>query len=241
MKSNNENNSIWWIRLLIIAAILLVLNTIYAIWGCDNNKSNMLTLISGWVSGIATVFIGVIAFKQNKKYKADSEDSLEKQYQFETAKLVLNNRSSFVQELKTQLKTFLNDYSCYSLIQKVQEIVSLDNPTFKSVQQNHLELEVRFYFETITVQCRRLIEAVNNDTIEGKEKSVVIETLLKYGNECEKSKSFNLNCLKQNVLPEYDKLVETISKYFNELDLDLEHSLKNIRDYTYLVTHYNLN
>lgn len=58
-------NSLWiWC---LVGILLLIANIMYAVIG-DFSKSDILTLISGWVSGIATIFLGVIAFKQNKDY-----------------------------------------------------------------------------------------------------------------------------------------------------------------------------
>ncbi len=90
-KGNKENKhklpkkpkNLWWIWIL-IGVILFASNLTYALIG-ENVKSNVLTVISGWVGGIATVFLGLIAFKQNKDYtlfvnKRDMIDLFREEY-----------------------------------------------------------------------------------------------------------------------------------------------------------------
>ena len=55
-----------WIVLILISITCCVLNIVYSCQIDDN--SNLFTAISGWVSGIATAILGVIAVVQNRKY-----------------------------------------------------------------------------------------------------------------------------------------------------------------------------
>ncbi|MDE6201827.1 MAG: hypothetical protein K2M47_08165 [Clostridiales bacterium] len=56
-----------WVSLTILAVILCAVNVLLA---ClyNNCGANIFTAISGWVSGIAAIVLGVIAVLQNKKY-----------------------------------------------------------------------------------------------------------------------------------------------------------------------------
>jgi glucan phosphoethanolaminetransferase (alkaline phosphatase superfamily) len=69
MKKNKK-----WLWLLL--GIILFGNISILIW-CNYNKAEWLTLISGWISGIATLGIGVIAVLQNKKY-SDANNETQK-------------------------------------------------------------------------------------------------------------------------------------------------------------------
>ena len=62
----------WLFWLAIGLFVLFAANLAYGIWGCndnDNSKSNYLTIISGWISGLATLSVGIIAYTQAQKYK----------------------------------------------------------------------------------------------------------------------------------------------------------------------------
>lgn len=64
------SNWLFWLAIGLL--VLFIANLAYGIWGCngdDNNKTNYLTIISGWISGLATLAVGLIAYKQARKYK----------------------------------------------------------------------------------------------------------------------------------------------------------------------------
>ena len=76
-ESQKENKCLfykkWWFWI-IISSILCCVNIAYAIWGCKTtNKSDILTAISGWISGVATLGVGLIAYRQNKVYKEEND------------------------------------------------------------------------------------------------------------------------------------------------------------------------
>lgn len=228
----------WW-PYLIVAVVMLLSNVAYAIWGSAPGKSDMLTLISGWVSGVATAFIGVIAFAQNKRYKADSDDSIEKQYQFETAKLILNSRVAFIQESKEQLRRLTETYDCRLLLHKVQEIATLNNPTIKTTHQNHLELEVHSFYNAVGFNCKQVIQTLKRDRINSDENALIIKMIQNYTNACETNPSFSYNVVKEHLLPVYDALVDASGNYITFLESDIHDSLAKIRDYAFIIDHYS--
>lgn len=60
-----------WIILIIIAFTGCAFNITYS---CKiDTNSNLFTAISGWVSGIATIILGIIAVWQNKQYQCQSD------------------------------------------------------------------------------------------------------------------------------------------------------------------------
>lgn len=65
----------WWFWVIIICSILCVSNIILSIIFHGSYGANIFTAISGWVSGIATFFVGLIAYKQNNNYSFLSHKS----------------------------------------------------------------------------------------------------------------------------------------------------------------------
>lgn len=230
-----------WGLVIATSAIILLLNIFYAIWGCSDNKTEVLTVISGWVSGIATFLIGVIAFSQNERYKADSDESLEKQYQFETAKLVLNSRVSYIQNVKDSLGMLIAKCDCNELLHKVKEIESLRNPNVISYQQNHLEIEVDYFYKTITAKCNQIINLLEEDKVNSEENSAVSDAARKYSEICVQYCKSGYIILNEHVLPVYNELVEASLDYFKYIDEDMHSSIGRIRDYNYIVEHYCAN
>ena len=239
MEKDSGSNR-WLIVSIAVSLIVLLFNVLYAVFGPEYNKSNILTLISGWISGIATALVGVIAFVQNKRYKADSDDSLEKQYQFEMAKLILNSRTSFVKEAVSQLASFIEKYDVRELIGKQKEISILNNPSVKTVKQSELEFEIEYYFETVKHRCSQLCEMAEGDKVTSKEKDIVIQALKKFSEGCKIYETNNPNVAYKYILPVYDELVLHVRSYSHFLENDMDLSIKRIREYSYIVEHYGL-
>lgn len=62
-----------WFWMLIISVTLFAVNIGLAIKFNGSDVANIFTAISGWVSGVYTLFIGIIAYNQSKQYKKDVE------------------------------------------------------------------------------------------------------------------------------------------------------------------------
>lgn len=65
--------------LIILTAVLMVINIIMAIIFHGESGANIFTTLSGWISGIATIVLGVIAIYVNAQYKKENDDYLSKQ------------------------------------------------------------------------------------------------------------------------------------------------------------------
>lgn len=63
----------------IIIIVLFICNIVFALASNCTHKSDVLTVISGWISGISTTVLGLIAIKQTSNYDELSNDFLEKQ------------------------------------------------------------------------------------------------------------------------------------------------------------------
>lgn len=64
-----------------IGIIIAIINIVFAIIFRGENGANIFTAISGWISGVATIFLGIIAVLQTKKYKMETDCSIEFQNQ----------------------------------------------------------------------------------------------------------------------------------------------------------------
>ena len=67
------------IILIILAVSLMIVNFAFAIKYLGEDGANLFTTISGWVSGIATIVLGVIALCVNEQYKKENDNYLSKQ------------------------------------------------------------------------------------------------------------------------------------------------------------------
>lgn len=72
MKKNFYKSFWFW---LIVFGVLIFIGNILVLLLCPDNsfKSNLLTLISGLVSGIATLAVGLIAYNQSRQYQNDAK------------------------------------------------------------------------------------------------------------------------------------------------------------------------
>ena len=67
------------IILIISSAILMIINFAFAIFYHGDNGANIFTTVSGWISGIATIVLGLIALYVNEQYKKENDNYLSKQ------------------------------------------------------------------------------------------------------------------------------------------------------------------
>ncbi len=70
--NKKKSKIVFWIILIVVISACMG-NIFYAIFATASNTSNILTAISGWISGIATLVIGIIAYLQNRTYKNNDE------------------------------------------------------------------------------------------------------------------------------------------------------------------------
>lgn len=74
-----KNFKIGMIAATIIVAVIFIINIIFSIIFRGENGANIFTTISGWISGISTIVLGVIALYVNAQYKKDNDEYLKKQ------------------------------------------------------------------------------------------------------------------------------------------------------------------
>lgn len=74
MKKNTKTFLIF-LSVILLAIINIILSVIYR----GNSGANIFTAISGWISGVATIILGLMAFYQSKKYKIENDRTIEAQ------------------------------------------------------------------------------------------------------------------------------------------------------------------
>lgn len=67
------------IMLIISTVLLMIVNFAFAVKFHGENGANLFTTASGWISGIATIVLGVIALYVNGNYKKENDDYLSRQ------------------------------------------------------------------------------------------------------------------------------------------------------------------
>lgn len=92
----------------LLGTLLLSLNiTIPLIFQINDVTVIIVTILSGWISGIATLLVGIIAAYQTKKYKQENDILIEKQYKLEKSRSLIHSRLLFVDNLKKVRDTFI--------------------------------------------------------------------------------------------------------------------------------------
>lgn len=136
-----KNIGIW---LIVFGVALFVVNIVFA---CiyDENGTNIFTAISGWVSGIATIILGVIAIVQNRKYKRENDRFLKEQQQLnwklEQKDLIksylckIENIFSNVKEFMFMLKIMINfNFLVFHVVKKAFPTLITMKEEFGAIQ-----------------------------------------------------------------------------------------------------------
>lgn len=110
MKSKKKIDSLS-ITLIIISIILLFLfvgNFLLLLF--DSSFSNILTIISGWVSGFATLAVGIIAAMQSKKYNDSNQKFIDDSLMLRKCNAIVENRQKYVNSFNSLYERFKVNY-----------------------------------------------------------------------------------------------------------------------------------
>lgn len=127
----------FWIIWIVLCAINIICSIIF-----DDKMSNLFTSISGWVSGIATVVLGIIAVRQTDRYEESNNTYLaeqrkiqqdianenKKQNEFAIRMLKVQDLQKFNEEIKNDVFNLLSESLAisfkYSVIKSHQNIIN---------------------------------------------------------------------------------------------------------------------
>ncbi len=115
----NKKTSIIFI---IVGISLFLANVAFLIWWGEPtiDKASMLTFVSGWISGIATLVVGIIAFRQNKEsilYSIKNDKLNDINIEKKEIICTYNNLaqcSRYIQSVKTLFENTNNNFNCLS-------------------------------------------------------------------------------------------------------------------------------
>lgn len=222
-----SNDKALWIVLVVIAVCSFIVNVVLS---CvySNINANIFTAISGWVSGLATFFVGVIAYKQSKQYTFESKrremiDRIEaerRDFILEFLEIVKYNQYSdalIVLCNSFQVSTKLSRHYDYTF--KVSELrdklVGYRNvvQTYSYIPDNMVELYNK------TTEMGKLISADFGLQDAYSQKSAfdadivtATKAFVKWGEE--------MHTLKKQCINEINEIIEKINNVKNILDLD---------------------
>lgn len=238
--------------LAIIFSIILVASAclVNMYFACKYNTEfpNIFTAISGWISGIATIVLGVIAFWQNKRYKVDSEELIKKQYDYEVFRNIVDKREKFIDTVKSRLYQFCDRFNYTKITCWLAELQILynENPN-RSIKEVGQVLNITQFQEELSLDYVDLKQLIKDDWYEGPYNEELLNVFDKYFTELktdlydidysnipETIKRFN-----QKYSEIFLELLKEKNKYISSLDVDINMVLtKKSGDLDFIKKHY---
>ena len=227
---------------LIVANILLPL-----IWIDEKATAIIVSVVSGWISGIATLLIGVIALFQTKKYNEANDLFLNKQYKLEKCKSIIQSRLMFVDNLKKAWNAFRESANSASIRVKLKSIIDSNQFSPKNVTKDQIASEIRL---PLRADCSALSTVVKCDYRKSDEREKAIDKLNEYRelfNSIFSKDSLNgdltlvsLACNTKLVYA-YTDLVHVFDEYVQRCDIDINEAItKRCDDYDRLSSEYSV-
>lgn len=201
-----------WFRIFTILGIIILLGNVAAtIWGGNTSpsKTDWLTFISGWIGGISTLIIGIIAYSQNKNYTLIS------------TKTEINNNIKNERKEVLEICNQLTQYSKY---------VNFISFKFDDINKQKSELSYKFHLdelrEFIMINTTRFqlfdYIPINMESIVGKLLQKQMETYEEYVKLLDCNNNDNLSVLidviNNKTLSWINSVVEIRNNIIKELD-----------------------
>lgn len=210
----------WCFWLIIIGMIFCATNFIYAIYGCDSNKSNVLTVISGWISGIATFIIGVIAYQQNEKYQLE------------------NKRQNLLSDITNFASDFQSAYVKYINVDKIIDLCFKQKNLFWASSDEKIKLEYEINNDSIFLLKQfRFFESILMKANYCADQVITVHKAIKLMEECdifytknEENNNYVINIEEEtssktdfvlNWMKEVDRLANQIILEYHEVQLKI--------------------
>ncbi len=131
--------------------IAMIINFIVAIVFHGENGANIFTTVSGWVSGIATIALGVIAIKINAKYKEENDDFLKKQDEM----FWKNEKKTIVELYREQVVKCYNNFTVFNYTDILNQLIANENkieaPIFNLSILSKIETEMHNMIFTLSI------------------------------------------------------------------------------------------
>lgn len=235
----------WWFWLIIG---LILCGNIGVLWlNCAELKSNILTLISGWISFIATLLIGVIAFRQSKEYKAENDRAIEKQYNFEKFKILAEDCRNYITELRNHFDKFRQEFYYQIAISCFNEIIRLKNPQFTNIEEINLQRKLKEFYELLKERCAFLAEFINRNVLKSGIQEQVLTDIEAYKNSLFINKNIDFSNINIITVQEislqafsaWNNLINDMGKHIVCLEQDLYNLVcKQSNDVSIIMSYY---
>lgn len=233
----------------IIGIFLLVANLICPFIWFDATITPVVTsIISGWVSGLATLFVGIFAALQAKKYKEANDAFIEKQYKLEKSTSLIHARLLFVDNLKRVVNSFGTSANPAHFASNLLAISWNVNNSNRKTDFYGVVAESMDSFKT---GYRSLEAVLKLDYFNTIEKDNVITALREYENDfVEALSNENLkkhmespkamfNYLVEELNKKFLSVMKTIDEYVLSCDVDINSTIANRNeDNDYIVSRY---
>lgn len=194
----------------------------------DFNKSNLLTVISGWVGGISTIILGVITYRQNKVYtlfinKRDTVNLLREEYVRFLSTISkfydYNYLTGFLIKLrlgpaeKNEIKELQLVGNCNSLTSVLVQ-VSNEVQTFNYMPKNKKNILVKVVnlIDYVNSNYYNLVACFNYDNKLHKKIMKILDDIEKWCDE--------FYIVKRQIKLEIDELIDRVNKCNNHIELE---------------------
>lgn len=235
----------------IVCLALCVLNFVFVLsFSQCENIGLIATIISGWVSGIATLFVGIIAALQAKQYNDSNSEFIRKQFDLDKSKSILQSRLLFVDNLKKAWAVFCESAAPYRFCNDLYATNAITDTTQKNITVMNIIIEASIAISNSYLKLNNVI-ALDYSNI-GKKK-VVIDAIKSYRDEFIKhfKDRKNLNyyqshveelakVLNGNFANQFNEITKLCNEYILNCDYDINYCIVNKSDdVDYLIKRFN--
>ena len=232
----------------ILGVVLFCANLIIPIiWAKEDVTQIIVAVISGWVSGVATLLVGIIAALQTKKYNEANELFLRRQFELEKNKTLIQSRLLFVDNLKKAWNAYQDSANPAKILSKTLVIRS-SSLSPSEIKQTIFQTVLEYQLQNRA--CHSSFKtAISCDYKESVEKNKTLETLNDYrkifnsfmsdGTKNKDPNKLQTDCL--NLLKDkYLELVKVVDDYVLMCDSDINESIANKSDdFVFLSSSYS--
>lgn len=131
--------------------VAMLVNFIFAIIFHGENGANIFTTVSGWVSGFATIVLGLIAIKINAKYKEENDEFLKKQEEM----FWKNEKKTIVELYREQVIKCYNIFTMFNYAEILNQLIANENkmesPIYNLSILSKIETEIHNMFFTLSI------------------------------------------------------------------------------------------
>lgn len=141
------------ILLIVLTGILMMINFWLAIAFSGEDGANIFTTASGWISGIATIVLGVIALFVNAGYKKENDIYLEKQAEIQWKNDERDTIELYRKQILETYNRFLKLNFADVLYQLIEKEEKPEAPIFELALLSKIKSEKQNMFFVFTI-CR---------------------------------------------------------------------------------------